>query len=109
MSATDMPGLMPAKAMTSSASPRRSRASSVEKMSETIGATGRSASGKVGPCGSARHDASTASRSRTGTVAARTGNTLVDVLDIDLLARHPLRQGGGHEAVEVAVEHVARG
>src|SRR5687767_12302885 len=107
MSATDMPALIPAKAITSSASPSRSRASSVEKRSDTIGATGRSASGKRGACGSARHAASSTANSISTGRAAR-ACILVDVLDIDLLARHALRQGGGHEAVEVAVENVTR-
>ena len=33
---------------------------------------------------------------------------LVDILDFHLFAGHALRQGGGHEPVEIAVEHVRR-
>ena len=42
-------------------------------------------------------------RTRTRASAA----ALFDILDLDGLAGHPLRQGRGHEPVEVAVEHVA--
>src|SRR5687768_12793410 len=97
MSATLMPGLMPAKAITASASPSRSRASSVEKLSPTIGATSRLAAGKSDLGAACSHAASRP--------AARTAS-LVDILDLDSLPGHSLGQGRGHEAVEFAVEHV---
>src|SRR5688572_21109938 len=93
-----MPGLTPASATTRLNSPWRSRASSVEKESPTIGATGRCALGKLFSLAGCRHDAS-ASKARM--------TSLVDILDLDLFARHALRQGRRHEAVEVAVEHVS--
>src|SRR3546814_2074554 len=46
MSATVMPGRTSAESITSSASLTRSRASSVDHLVETVGATGRSAGGK---------------------------------------------------------------
>ena len=39
----------------------------------------------------------------------RPGRLLLHIFDLDLLAGHALRQGGGHEAVEVAVEDIAGG
>src|SRR5690242_9435464 len=86
--------------MTSSASPRRSRESSVEKVSPTIGAAERCALGNCGSEGWARQEASEAT--------AMSASILVDILDLDRLARHALRQGRGHEPVEVAVKHIAR-
>src|SRR6476661_1156506 len=100
-SATDIPGLTPANCITSSASPARSRASSVEKVVPTIGATSRCAVGKRGSDGCARQPAR---KSNTAAVLA----ALFDILDLDCLAGHALRQGCRHEAVKVAVEHVAR-
>src|SRR6476646_4954151 len=96
-----MPGLMPASSITSSASPRRSRASSVEKVPPTIGATSRWAAGNLGSVGCARHEA-IASASIAAMMAV-----LFDSFDHDGFARDALRQGGGHEAVEIAVEDVA--
>src|SRR6476469_10688693 len=97
-----MPRLTPARRMTSSASPSRSRASSVEKVLLTVGATARLAFGNCGSLGLARQPGS----DRTNT-AARAA-VLVHILDLDGFARHPLRQGRRHEAVEVAVERIAR-
>src|SRR4051812_32267521 len=97
-----MPGFTPASRMTSSASPRRSRASSVEKTSLTVGATGRLAFGKCGSLGFARQPPSDR-RMRAASAAA-----LVDILDLDGLASDALGQCRGHEAVEVAIEHVRR-
>src|SRR5438874_699341 len=94
-----MPGFTPASCITSSASPTRSRASSVEKASPTIGATSRWALGKCGSLGCARQ---AVSASRAAAAAA-----LLHILDLDRFAGHPLRQSGGHEPVEIAVEHVA--
>ena len=103
MSATDMPGLTSAKAITASASPSRSRASSVEKLSQTIGATGAVGLGEARRLrlGAAGGESSSETRQTT---AARAH--LIDILDLDRFAGHPLRQGRGHEAVEIAVEHV---
>src|SRR5690349_12983895 len=95
-----MPGAIPASRITSSASPTRSRASSVEKLSETIGATGRCALGKGDASGSARQAATVISK--RATVA------LIDILNFHFLAGHALRQSRGHEAVEIAVQHVRR-
>ena len=81
MSATDMPGVTPAKAITASASPSRSRASSVEKLSLTIGALARCDLGKV-DCGSARSQAASAKAMRA--------IALIDILDLDLFAADPL-------------------
>src|SRR5438445_7469348 len=94
-----MPGFTPASSMTCSASPTRSRASSVEKASPTIGATSRCALGKRGSLGCARQAAS----ATTAAAAA----VLLHILDLYRFSRHPLRQRGGHEPVEIAVEHVA--
>src|ERR1041385_114366 len=94
-----MPGFTPASSITSSASPTRSRASSVEKLSPTIGATSRWAEGKCGSVGWARAAGSATS--------AASAPVLFHILDLDLFARDPLRQGRGHEAVEITVEHVA--
>src|SRR5215203_2195216 len=99
MSATLMPGLMPAKAITASASPTRSRASSVEKLSPTIGATSRPAAGKS--------DLAAGCWQASSASAAKAGN-LLHILDLYAFAGDPLRQGRGHEPVEVAVEHVRR-
>src|SRR5256885_14748644 len=99
-----MPGLIPVSCITSSASPSRSRASSVEKESPTIGATSRCAVGKRGSLGCARQAAS--ARTQRDTATARIA--LFHILDLDRLAGQALRQRGGDEAVEVAVEHVAR-
>src|SRR4051812_37229121 len=86
--------------MTSSASPSRSRASSVEKASSTIGATSRWAFGKAGCAGSDRHEASTKTAAATA--------ALFHILDLDGFARDALRQCGRHEPVEIAVEDVTR-
>src|SRR5438105_4981434 len=94
-----MPGFTPASAMTCSASPTRSRASSVENAPPTIGATSRCALGKCGCDGWARQPAS----ARTAAAAA----ALLHILNLDRFAGHALRQSGGHEPVEIAVEHVA--
>src|SRR6185503_19909967 len=96
-----MPGFTPASCITCSASPTRSRASSVEKLSPTIGATSRSALGKCGSLGYARQ---AARRENAATSAA----ALFHILDLDRFAGDTLRQGRGHEPVEIAVEHVAR-
>src|SRR5438270_10253131 len=92
-----MPGLIPASAITCSASPRRSRASSVEKVSLTVGATSRWAAGNCGSLGCARQPA----RSRQAAAAV-----LLHTLDLDGFAGYPLRQRRGHEAVEIAVQYV---
>src|SRR3954469_17521370 len=94
-----MPALTPASCMTSSASPARSRASSVEKVPPTMGATSRWAVGNRGSDGCARQAAS----ARTAAAAA----ALLHILDLYGFAGHPLRQRRSHEAVEIAVEHVA--
>ena len=39
---------------------------------------------------------------------ARGRGGLFHILDLDGFSGHPLRQCRGHEAVEIAVEHVAR-
>src|SRR6185369_17803884 len=96
-----MPGLMPASPITSSASPKRSRASSVEKESPTIGATGRWALGNCGSDGVARHAVRASAAARAA--------ALLHILDLDRLAGHALRQRRGHEPVEIAVQHVAWG
>src|SRR6185369_11111127 len=93
-----MPGLMPASSITCSASPKRSRASSVEKESPTIGATGRCACGNCGSPGCARQAVSASARKAA----------LFHILDLDGLASDALRQGRGHESVEIAVEHIGR-
>src|SRR5260221_9862693 len=93
-----MPGLTPAICITCSASPTRSRASSVEKVSLTVGATSRWGAGNCGSLGWARQAA------RTRHVAAA---ALFHILDLDGFTGHPLRQGRGHEAIEVAIQHVA--
>src|SRR3954462_5782139 len=97
-----MPGFTAASSITSSASPSRSRASSVEKVSPTIGATSRFARGNCGSDGCAWHPASAAA------LTTATQANLFNVFDLDGLAGDPLREGGGHEAVKVAIEHVAR-
>src|SRR5436305_14476010 len=94
-----MPAFTPASCITSSASPTRSRASSVENESPTIGATSRWAVGKCGSLGCARQEA-------TAKIAAAAA-ALLHILDLDDFARDTLRQGGRHEPVEAAVEHVA--
>src|SRR6185369_1632262 len=94
-----MPGFIPASCMTSSASPRRSRASSVENVSPTIGATGRCALGNCGSLGCARQAVSAS--------AAAIADALFHILNLDSLAGHALGEGRGHEPVEVAVEHIA--
>src|SRR5207237_3834047 len=92
-------GFTPASCITCSASPTRSRASSVENALPTIGATSRWALGKCGSLGCARQAVSASS------AAAATG--LLHILDLDRFPGHPLRQSRGHEPVEIAVEHVA--
>src|SRR6266542_5667 len=131
-----MPGLSPLRVITSSASPSRSRASSVENASLTIGATSRCAAGKCGWVGWARQATRARARSanispppRWGrvwvgvTVSSRVTSSitpplplpikgrgkLLDILDLDGFAGHALRQSRGHEPVQIAVEHVARG
>src|SRR5205085_12160005 len=94
-----MPGLTPASCITCSASPTRSRASSVEKVSLRVGATSRWAAGNCGSLGCARQ------AERRTTDAAAT--PLLHILDLDFLSSDPLRQRGGHETVEVAIRHVA--
>src|SRR5687767_2452442 len=94
-----MPGLTPANCITCSASPTRSRVSSVEKLSPTMGATGRRTCGKSGGTGSERQEASSNS--------AASAAALFDILDFHALAGHALRQGGGHEPVEVAIKDVS--
>src|SRR4029078_2387355 len=79
-------------------SPRRSRASSVEKASLTIGATSRWALGNCGCRGCSRQESSRK--------AARAA-ALFHILAFDRLPRHALRQGRGHEAIEIAIEDVA--
>src|SRR5215218_7067213 len=101
MSATHIPGATPASFSTCSASPSRSRASSVEKASLTIGATSRSALGKRGSSGAWRQAPSAVSRRKAQ-------KRLFDILDLDALAGDALRQSRGHEPVQVAVEHIAR-
>src|SRR5512141_2081832 len=96
-----MPGTTPASWMTCSASPTRSRASSVEKESPTIGATGRSAFGKRGCSGAWR-------QAPIAEIRSRAMSALFDILDLDALAGNALGKGRGHEPVEIAVEHVAR-
>src|SRR5438132_10047332 len=95
-----MPRFTPASSMTCSASPARSRASSVEKESPTIGATSRCALGKCGSLGCAR-------QAPSARIAAAAAADLLHILDLDRFARHPLREGCGHEAIEVAIEHIA--
>src|SRR5688572_13372637 len=96
-----MPGLTAASSITCSASPSRSRASSVEKLSPMIGATSRCGLGN-GPCsGACRH-------AQTIAASANSHGDLLHILDLDPLAGDALRQSGGHEPVEVAVEHVTR-
>src|SRR5690349_20800606 len=108
MSATDMPGWTCAAATTASNSPTRSRTSSVEKASDTIGATSRPEGGKLSAASpSARQAASASARQQNASVPPAR-RILVDVFHVDLLARHPLARSSGHEAVEIAVEHVAR-
>src|SRR5215217_7664079 len=92
-----MPGRMSAKAITASDSPTRSRASSVEKLSPTIGATSRPAAGKS-DLGAGCSQPNSASDAKAA--------NLLHILDLDPFAGDALRQGRGHEPVEVAVEHV---
>src|SRR3954462_2818636 len=94
-----MPGLSSASSITCSASPTRSRASSVEKVSPTMGATSRCAVGKRGSLGSARQAARSSS-------VAPSASALFDILDLNRFARNALRQSRGHESVEVTVEHI---
>src|SRR4029079_7915171 len=94
-----MPGLTPASAMTCSASPTRSRASSVEKVSLTVGATSRCAAGNCGSLGCARQPATS--------MSAAAAAALFHILDLDGFAGHPLRQGRGHETIEIAIQDVA--
>src|SRR3990170_3373827 len=123
-----MPGLTPARRMTSSASPTRSRASSVEKLSPTIGERSRWAAGNGDLEASCRHPAraTTANRAMSGPELPprqfrmpmngsrlsprqpRMSFILFDILDLDPLAGDALRQSRGHEPVEIAVEHVER-
>src|SRR5687767_15808071 len=108
MSATLMPGATPAKAITASASPRRSRASSVEKLSPMIGATSRFAAGNSDlPAGSARQAARMVTIAKNAVRSERSRGTcldfarherslfiapLLDILDFNLLAGDPLGQ-----------------
>src|SRR5690242_17861418 len=96
-----MPCLTPASFMTSSASPSRSRASSVEYAPLTVGATSRCALGNRGSVGWALQAVS------ARTAAAAADPSLLDILDLDRLARHPLGQRRRHEPVEIAIEHVS--
>src|SRR5436190_84243 len=107
-----MPAVTSASRTTSSASPSRSRASSVEKDSSTIGATSRPASGNTWRCGSARQPASPSSNAPVSAAELPVSQPcpaliLVDILDVHLLAGDPLREGRCHEPVEVSVQHVA--
>src|SRR5689334_12487917 len=95
-----MPGFSWASSITSSASPTRSRASSVENASLTIGAMSRCAEGKRGCVGCARHAARPTIRA--------SATALFDILNLDGFAGNALGKSRGHEAVEVAVEHVVR-
>src|SRR3954468_21311212 len=95
-----MPGFTPASSITSSASPIRSRASSVENVPPTIGAISRCALGKCGSLGCARQ----AATARAATAAA----VLLHILNLDRLSGRSLRQRGGHEPVEVAVKDIGR-
>src|SRR5579872_2287083 len=119
-----MPFFTPASCITCSASPARSRASSVEKVPPTIGATSRWALGKCGWRGCSRQVKSKAAQSVITALARnsregcrrfararsaskwRNVSILLDILDLDRLAGHSLRQGCGHESIEVAVERV---
>src|SRR5690348_5032289 len=94
-----MPVRTPASCMTCSASPNRSRASSVENVSLTMGATVRWALGKRLSPGCALQESS-----RSAASAA----ALFHILDLDRFAGHALRQSRGHEPVEIPVEDVAR-
>src|SRR5262245_26828748 len=95
-----MPGATSARRMTASASPVRSRTSSVETLSLTIGATARPAFGNSLVRGSAWQAATNK--------ISRAADALLDILDFHLFASDALRQGGGHELVEIAVEYVSR-
>jgi hypothetical protein len=92
------------QAITSSASPSRSRASSVEKLSPTIGATSRCGSGKRGAAARRRRRRQQRAKQQQEQALASPYSTSSTST---FLAGHALRQGRGHEAVEVAVEHVA--
>src|SRR4051794_12116470 len=95
-----MPGFTAASSITSSASPMRSRASSVENVPPTIGAMSRCALGKCGSLGCARQ----AATARTAAAAA----VLFHILNLDRFAGHSLRERGSHEPVEVAVKDIGR-
>src|SRR4029079_7274814 len=97
MSETLLPGLTPAKAMTDSASPVRSRASSVEKLSPTMGATSRPAGGNS-VLASCCLQPSSAKAAKTA--------SLVDIFNFNALAGDALGHSRSHEPVEVAVEHI---
>src|SRR5512139_708292 len=96
-----MPGVTSARRMTSSASPVRSRTSSVEKLSLTIGATARPTFGNSSGFCSARQAA--AARIK------RTTDALLNILDFHLFAGNALRQRCRHELVQVAVKNVGWG
>src|SRR5688500_3427774 len=72
-----------------------------------IGDTGRCGSGKgeLGAATWSRQPPSSASASSSA-AGVRTAGALVDIFHFDLLAADALRQRRGHEAVEIAVEHV---
>src|SRR5207253_1807103 len=100
MSATFIPGRTSAISKMRRASPARSRIGSSEKRDAMILATGRSGSGKTGFLGARWQPARV--------VAAISRARLVDVFDIDLFPRYPLRQRRRHERIERPVEHVGR-
>ena len=58
--------------------------------------------GKVRLGGCARQAASSAQ------AAAQRRAALLHIFDLDRLASDPLRQSGGHESIEIAIEHVGR-
>src|SRR5579862_291259 len=97
MSATFMPARTSAISKMRRASPARSRTGSSEKREELIFATGRSGAGKTGFLGA---------RSQPARAAVASSRRLIDVFDIDLFPRNPLRQCRRHERIERAVEHV---
>ena len=84
----------------------RSRASSFDQRAETIGATGRSAAGKrvrlarsaLAQRGCAPSHAASSERREQRQAAARRAS--IDILHLDLLAGHALRQRRRHEGIE---------
>src|ERR1700761_7249175 len=105
-----LPFLIPARSIPSSASLSRSRASSLDQRADWIEATGRSAAGKPlvlsacffsGVPGAPLHAATSSAAEQARAVPNR---ILIDILHIDLLAGDALRERGGGERIDGAIE-----